>query len=57
MVGEKQKREEYPPIPCTDKEMNAIINKWMADGVLRPFKPIQEPTSEDMRKCFYYQYH
>ena len=57
MVGEKRKREEYPPIPCIDKEMNAIINKWMAEGVLRPFKPIQEPTSEDIRKRFYYQDH
>ena len=57
MVGEKRKREEYPPLPCTDKEMNAIINKWMAEGVLRPFKPIQEPTSEDIRKRFYYQDH
>nr|POF24115.1 hypothetical protein CFP56_58966 [Quercus suber] len=43
MVGEKRKRgeeEEYPPIPCTDEEMNAVIDKWMVDGVLRPFKPI-----------------
>ena len=51
MVGEKRKREEeekYPPIPCTDEEMNAIINKWVADGVLRPFKTNREPTSEDM---------
>ena len=43
MVGEKRKREkeeEYPPIPCTDEEMIAVIDKWMVDGVLRPFKPI-----------------
>ena len=42
MVGEKRKREEeeeYPPIPCTNEEMNVVIDKWMADGVLRPFKP------------------
>nr|POF27000.1 hypothetical protein CFP56_40366 [Quercus suber] len=46
-VGEKRKgeeEEEYPLIPCTDEEMNAIIDKWMADRVLRPFKPIREPT-------------
>ena len=43
MVGEKRKREEeeeYPPISCIDEEMNAVIDKWMVDGVLRPFKPI-----------------
>jgi len=51
IVGEKRKREkeeEYPPIPCTDEEMNAIINKWVTNGVLRPFKPIREPTPKDM---------
>ena len=60
IVGEKRKREEeeeYPPIPCTDEEMNVIIDKWMVDGVLRPFKPIREPTSEDMREPLYCRYH
>ena len=52
MVGVKRKREEeeleeYPPIPCTDEEMNAVIDKWMVDGVLKPFKPSLEPTPED----------
>ena len=37
--------------------MNPIINKWMANGVLRPFKPSREPTPEDMRKPFYCWYH
>ena len=47
IVREKWKREEeekYPPVPCTNEEMNAVIDKWMVDGVLRPFKPIREPT-------------
>ena len=52
IVGEKRKREkeeEYPPIPCIDEEMNTVIDKQIADGVLRSFKPIQEPTPKDMR--------
>ena len=53
MVEEKRKIEE----PCTDEEINAVINKWMADEVLRPFKPSREPTLEDMRKPFYCRYH
>ena len=62
MVGPKWKWEEeepkeYPPIPCTDEEMNIVIDKWMADGVLKPFKPSQEPNSEDMRKPFHCWYH
>ena len=37
--------------------MNAVIDKWMVDGVLRPFKPMREPTPEDMRKPLYCRYH
>ena len=36
--------------------MNAVIDKWMVDGVLTPFKPIQEPTPKDMRKPLYCRY-
>ena len=62
MVGVKRKREEeeleeYHPIPCTNEEMNAVINKWMANRVLRPFKPNREPTLEDKKKPFYCWYH
>ena len=32
--------------------MNVVIDKWVANGVLRPFKPIREATLEDMRKPF-----
>ena len=37
--------------------MNAIIDKWVVDGMLRPFKPIREPTQEDMRRPLYCRYH
>ena len=37
--------------------MIAVIDKWMVDGVLRPFKPIREPTQEDMQKPLYCRYH
>ena len=60
IVREKRKREEeeeHPSIPCTDEEMNAVIDKWVANGVLRPFKPIREATPEDMRKPLYCRYH
>ena len=37
--------------------MNVVIEKWMVDGVLRSFKPIREPTLEDMREPLYCRYH
>ena len=44
-VGVKRKRDngveqqELPPIPCTDEEVKVIVDKWVADGVLRTIKP------------------
>ena len=49
---EEEELEEYPPIPCTNEEMNVVIDKWMADRVLRPFKPNREPTPEDRKNPF-----
>ena len=60
IIGEKRKREEeeeYLPIPCIDEEMNIVVDKWVADGLLRLFKPICEPTPKDMRKPLYCRYH
>ena len=36
--------------------MNAVIDKWMVDGVLTPFKHNREPTPEDMQKPLYCRY-
>nr|POE82577.1 hypothetical protein CFP56_67870 [Quercus suber] len=39
--------------------MPSLTNGWMADGVLRPFKPILDPTPKDMQKplcCRYHRY-
>ena len=43
-AGVKRKRDdgaeqqELPPIPCTDKEIKVIVEKWVADRVLRIIK-------------------
>ena len=36
--------------------MNVVIDKWMVDGVLTPFKPNRERTPEDMQKPLYCRY-
>ena len=42
-VGEKRKMpkgkvtEEPPVIPCTTKKLNHVLDKWIRDGVVRPF--------------------
>ncbi|KAK9997906.1 hypothetical protein SO802_017509 [Lithocarpus litseifolius] len=52
------------PDPRTQQEKGSVvenpqsvIDKWMADRVLRPFKLNREPTSEDKKKPFYCRYH
>ena len=40
LVGEKRKRlegkmvKEPPVIPCTAKELNHVLDKWIGDGIL-----------------------
>ena len=52
-------QQELPPIPCTNEEIKVIVDKWVADGVLRIIKPNREPIKEDKQNshyCHYYQY-
>lgn len=37
--------------------MNAIIDKWVAEGILKLFKSGQEPTLEDKQKPLYCCFH
>ena len=48
----KTDRREYdtpPLIPCTPKELNVLLNKWIADGVFKPNQVSREPTKEERR--------
>ena len=54
-VGEKRKRpdekvfEKPPAIPCTAEELNHVLDKWIGDGVVRPFT-VSRPPMEEERK-------
>ena len=28
--------DTLPPLPCTPKELDVLLNKWIADGVFKP---------------------
>ena len=55
LVGEKRKRlewkvfEEPPVIPCTVEELNHVLDKWIGDGIVRPFT-VSRPSTEEERK-------
>ena len=54
-VGEKRNRpdgkvfEEPPVIPCIAEELNHVLDKWIEDGVVRPFT-VSRPLTEEERK-------
>ena len=54
-VGEKRKRpnrkvfEESPVIPCTVEELNHVPDKWIGDGMVRPFIMSRPPTEEERK--------
>ena len=52
----KAKGKEYdtpPPIPCTPKDLDVLLDKWIADGVFKPNQVSKEPTEEEWRDpCF-----
>ena len=55
LVGEKTKRldgkvfEEPLVIPCTAEELHHVLDKWIGDGVVRPFT-VSRPLTEEERK-------
>ena len=54
-TGERRRKtngKEYntpPPIPCTPKELNGLLDKWIADGVFKPNQVSREPIKEEWR--------
>ena len=54
-VEEKRRRpkgkmaEEQAVIPCTIEELNHVLDKWIGDGIVRPY-PVSRPPIEEKRK-------
>ena len=40
-------------IPCTPKELDVLLDKWIADGVFKPNQVSREPIEKEWRDpCF-----
>ena len=52
----KSDRREYdtpPPLPCTLKELDVLVDKWIANGVFKPNQVSRESTEKEQRDpCF-----
>ena len=64
-TGERRRKtegREYdtpPPLPCTPKELDVLLDKLIADGIFKPNQVSKEPTEEerrDPRFCRLYNY-
>ena len=62
-VGERKRKangREYdtpPPLPCTPKELDVLLDKWIADGVFKPYQVSRKPTEEEWRDPRFYRLH
>ena len=54
-TGEQRRKtegKEYNtplPIPCTPKQLNVLLDKWIANKVFKPNQVSREPTEEEQR--------
>ena len=52
-TGEKKRKldireyETSPSLPCTPKELDVLLDKWIAYGVFKPNQVSREPTKEE----------
>ena len=62
-IGEwrrKTEGREYdtpPPIPCTPKELDVLLDKWIADEIFKPNQVSREPTEEERRDSHFCRLH
>lgn len=62
-TSEKRKKSdgwEYkspPPIPCTPKEVDILLDKWIVDEVFKPNHVSRELTKEERRDPRFCQLH
>jgi hypothetical protein len=57
--NERSFEEPPPPVPCTLEEIMAILNKWVADGVVKLPETSKKVTEEDKKNpkfCYFHQY-
>ena len=64
-TGEKKRKsdgKEYEtrqPLPCTPKELDVLLDKWIIDGVFKPNQVSRDPTEEqqkDLHFCCLHNY-
>ena len=55
--SDKREYESPPPIPCTPKELNVLLDKWIVDGVFKPNLVSREPIKDEQRDLHFCRLH
>ncbi|XP_030930950.1 uncharacterized protein LOC115956803 [Quercus lobata] len=45
------------PLPCTPKELDVLLDKWIVDEIFKPNQVSREPTEEERRDPRFYRLH
>ena len=56
----KTEEREYdtpPPLPCTPKELDVLLDKWIEDRIFKPNQVFREPTEKEMRDPHFCRLH
>ena len=62
-TGKKKRKSngrEYetpPPLSCTPKELDVLLDKWISDWVFKPNQVSREPTEEERRDPHFCRLH
>ena len=62
-TGERKRKSEgreYEtplPLPCRPKELDGLLDKWIANGIFKPDQVSREPTEEERRDSRFYLLH
>ena len=49
--------EEPLVIPCTAEELNHVLEKWIGDGIVKPFTISKPPTEEERKNPLFCRIH
>ena len=62
-IGEKKRKsdgreyENPSSIPCTPKELDVLLDKWIANGVCKPNKVSRKPPKKEQRDLHFFHLH
>ena len=54
---EEREYDTPPPLPCTPKELDVLLDKWIADGIFKPNQVSREPMEKERRDPHFCRLH